>query len=422
MLMDFKDAAIRKLSIKAEYGLERESLRVDRNGNLAKTSHPFLADKHIDRDFCENQIEIITDVFSDSKSMLHQLKNIQNKIDKTLSSMNELLWCFSNPPAFSDENEICVAVFNNEFRKKNEYRAYLAKKYGKKKMLFSGIHFNFSFSSRLINTAFLSSDSSDLRSFTDKLYLNLSKRLVQYSWLVVFLTAASPVTHNSLGIPSCKYSSVRCGDEGYWNNFVPLLNYNSLDNYIESIEKMISSGKLASVSELYYPVRLKPRGDNSLQSLKQKGVNHIELRVFDVNPLSRVGIFSEDIDFIHILLLYLSNLPDFNFNDEDQLKAISKVKQAAVFGSKQIKEEAEIELHRISEFTKQYFPEYISLIEYQQNKLNPGCSYSEIISADFSENYIQKGLRLAEAYQRRDAICANCSVFLPQKDILQTNI
>ena len=41
-------------------GLEKESLRIDKNGRLAQTEHPFLGNPNIDRDFCENQVEIIT--------------------------------------------------------------------------------------------------------------------------------------------------------------------------------------------------------------------------------------------------------------------------------------------------------------------------------------------------------------------------
>ncbi|MBQ9600041.1 MAG: glutathione synthase, partial [Clostridia bacterium] len=43
------------------YGLERETLRVGEDGKLAQTAHPF-DDKRLDRDFCENQLEIITPV------------------------------------------------------------------------------------------------------------------------------------------------------------------------------------------------------------------------------------------------------------------------------------------------------------------------------------------------------------------------
>ncbi len=63
MLFDLNNSNIRNLLKKAEFGIERESLRVNSDGTLAQSKHPFVDDPHIDRDFCENQIEIIGDVF-----------------------------------------------------------------------------------------------------------------------------------------------------------------------------------------------------------------------------------------------------------------------------------------------------------------------------------------------------------------------
>ena len=45
-----------KLFYKGKFGLERETLRVDINGRLAQTPHPFTEDGNITRDFCENLV------------------------------------------------------------------------------------------------------------------------------------------------------------------------------------------------------------------------------------------------------------------------------------------------------------------------------------------------------------------------------
>ncbi len=42
------------------YGIEMESLRVNENGSIAQTKHPFAPGGMISRDFCESQIEIVT--------------------------------------------------------------------------------------------------------------------------------------------------------------------------------------------------------------------------------------------------------------------------------------------------------------------------------------------------------------------------
>lgn len=402
MIFDLENNEIKQYLSLAEYGLEREGLRVNLDGTLAMTKHPFGTDHNIDRDFCENQTEIITDVFTDVNSLLTQLDEIQSRIYHVLNEMGEVFWCFSNPPKIGREEDIPTALFEKSMKHKNEYRHYLADKYGKKKMLFSGIHFNFSFSDELINTAFKMSTSQNLPSFKSELYLKLSKRVVQYSWLIVFLTAASPVTDSTFGVPNNQYSSVRCGREGYWNLFTPILDYTSFNNYIKSIEEYIQKGLLNSVSELYYPVRLKPRGNNSLEALKNNGVNHIELRMFDVNPLSKTGIFKEDLLFIHILLIYLASLPDFDFDENMQKKAIENIKSAALFKNTEIKENARKELKKILDFTEIYFPEQREFLQYQINKLDSGKSYAEIISRNYSEDYIKKGIALAEKYAGRE--------------------
>ncbi len=400
MLLDLNNSYINRLAQTAEFGIERESLRVTADGKLAQTEHPFVGNPHIDRDFCENQVEMIGDVFNSPEALNRQLGELLDKVDAELIKNNELLWAFSNPPRFGSENEIPVARFHGSLRGKSEYRHYLAQKYGKKKMLFSGIHLNLSFTDKLLKTAFIYGNHSDFAEFKNSFYLRLAKRLTQFAWLAVYLTAASPVADASLGSESNVYSSIRCSEHGYWNDFTPILDYSDIKSYIRSIARYVVSGRLKGASELYYPVRIKPRGENSLEALLEKGVNHLELRVLDVNPLTRTGIFSEDIRFIHLLLLWFCGLPDFDFGEEKQIKAISDVKSAAVFGDAEIRQRAKETLEEIKRFTKQYFPKYLNIVEYQLNKLHDGNSYAEIVSRRFTDGYMEKGLALARAYQR----------------------
>ena len=400
MLLDLNNSYINRLAQNAEFGIERESLRVTADGKLAQTEHPFAGNPHIDRDFCENQVEIIGDVYCDPSDLNRQLVSLLDKVDAELVKNNERLWAFSNPPHFGSEDEIPVARFHGAQRGKSEYRHYLAEKYGKKKMLFSGIHLNLSFTDQLLKTAFLYGNYPDFTEFKNGFYLRLSKRLTQYAWLAVYLTAASPVADASLGIDSNVYSSIRCSEHGYWNDFTPILDYSSLKSYVRSIARYIVNGDLKAASELYYPVRLKPRGANSLETLLQNGVNHLELRVLDVNPLTRTGIFTEDIRFMHLLLLWFCSLPDFDFDEEKQIQAIADVKAAAVFGNAEIKNRAAKTLEEIKRFTALYFQNYLNIVDYQLNKLHDGNSYAEIVSRKYSKDYMNKGLALAKSYQR----------------------
>ena len=398
MLFDIGN--INKYINEAEFGIERESLRVSADGSLAQTPHPFESHKNIDRDFCENQIEFISDVFNKPEQVNEQLWELQRLVNGKLKENGEFLWSFSNPPRISGENEIPVAEYTGSLRNKSVYRRYLAKKYGKIKMLFSGIHLNFSFTQELIKTVFEQGEYNDFNDFKNDLYLKLAARLTEYAWLVVYLTAASPVSDDTVGTESNIYSSIRCSERGYWNYFTPILDYSNLQRYTGSIQKYIDDGNLRSVSELYYPVRIKPRGANSLEALAKNGINHIELRVIDVNPLTSTGIFTEDIKFIHLLMLYLVSLPEHEFTGTEQIKAINDIKAAAVFGNNDIKHRAEKVLGDIKSFVLKYFPQYSDVIEYQIDKTHSGNSYAEIVSRRFGSDYMNKGIALAREYQR----------------------
>ena len=61
-MLHIEDAQVRQLLLKGNFGLEKESLRIDEAGFLSHTRHPFPDDDHIVRDFCENQTEINTPV------------------------------------------------------------------------------------------------------------------------------------------------------------------------------------------------------------------------------------------------------------------------------------------------------------------------------------------------------------------------
>ncbi len=316
-----------------KFGIERETLRVDSQGRLARTAHPFGDDEHITRDFCENQIELVTPVAGSIREALGYLAELDERARKKLAENRESIWLYSNPPHFDSEDEIPIADFTGDLSSKRAYREVLKKKYGKKLMLFSGIHFNFSFPDELLHE--LNTDNGDFRAFKDELYLRLYKQLMLHSYLLVLLTAASPYYDASLdkdgksGIIMSEYSSLRNSKRGYWNKFLPILDHRDLRTFTGSIKKHIVTGSLYSASELYLPIRLKPKGVTSLENLAANGVDHIELRMFDLDPSAPLGIDGRDLEFAHLLILYLLSLPDIDFTPDLQEKAVSEHKNAA---------------------------------------------------------------------------------------------
>lgn len=424
----FNNPSVRKRFLEGGFGLEKEGLRVDQEGHLAHTPHPFGDDFHYDRDFCENQVELVTDVYNSVEGVWNGLKEMQRTLVATLDQLpsgKELIWPFSNPPYVKGEKDIPIARFTGERREKTEYREYLAKKYGRKKMLFSGIHFNYSMSGRLLKELYRQcGDGKSFRDFKDQFYLRLVKKTVEYDWLIVYLTAASPVMDGSFFDENRKgeeltidYSSARCSEIGYWNSFVPILKYDTLHTYVNSIEEYIRRGELRQAAELYYPVRLKPEGVNSLENLKAAGVDHIELRMLDVNPLSPVGIMKEDIFFLQLMLLYMAFLDEESFGYFEQVMAIKNGKTAALFEESRVwietrwgqslpvRTAAKDFLDRMERFyrlIKLEDEDIMACIQYQRMKiLHPKERYAARVYRQFGHNYVERGLHLAREYSEQ---------------------
>lgn len=388
------------------FGLERETLRITADGSLAQTPHPFAGNKYLDRDFCENQLELITPPCESIEQMMTYLENLDNTARQELRRSDEFLWLNSNPPRITSEKDIPVADFSGSESFKHDYRIKLERRYGKRLMLYSGIHFNFSFSEEFLKS--LHCGNGDYDEFKNTLYFRLSKQIFRYSWLFVLLTAASPVYDLSLdgdGLFGSGFdgkASRRCSEKGYWNQFVPILDYSDLYTYINSIQSYIDKGALFSAGELYLPMRLKPHGSNSLDALKKNGVNHIELRMFDLNPLAPCGIFEEDLHFAHYFMIYLTQLPDFVFTPQLQEAAIKNHQSAASYyledtqiNGYPAKEAAVGLLDDMTEYFKDV-PKVTESINIQKKKLINNERYCTLVYEQLHDDFQRKMLEISK--------------------------
>ena len=346
-MLDITNPEVKQRLLSGNFGLERESIRVLSDGSFSHTPHPFPGDEHITRDFCENQIEINTGVHDTISGALEELEYHNRRIYGKLRSMpeREYLWLFSNPPYIRSEDDIPIAVFDGAQSSKSAYRKYLSDKYGRYRMTFSGIHVNFSFADELLEADYEGKGRpGSFRDYRDRLYLDLAQRLVAYSWLLVSVTAASPLLDSSF-VEKGVYdrdvftgtASVRCSEMGYWNDFAPIFDYSDLGSYAESIRRYVNRGFLKAPSELYYPIRLKPPGENNLETLEREGINHIELRMFDLNPLAGCGVDRRDVCFAHLMMVWLAATPKRPMDDKDQVQAVQNFKNASHFDLKTVK-------------------------------------------------------------------------------------
>lgn len=408
---------INRNTLMANIGLEKESLRVDEDGRLAQTPHPFPNDSHLDVDFSTNQMEFITGIHSSPSAVYDAMVKLHRKARSVLRNREtgpEYLWPFSNPPYIESDQENPPMQFEAENAWKTTYREHLRARYGTRLMLYSGIHFNFSFTEDFWKDAFpgLSPEAAAVK--RNAAYLNMAAWATRYAWLVVYLFAASPVLDPSFFEEGDsrredikKYASPRCSEIGYWNTFEPVLDYSNLESYVDSILQYTEDGTLMYPAELYYPVRLKPAGAYDMEALREEGVNHIEIRIIDENPYSEIGICREDIQFLHILMVYLMYREQKPFLEEEQKHALRDMKQAAVYDDREllsngrsIRRNAECALHEMEGFfRKGAFTEverkYIrEAMDFQWKKLEPGMRRAERVRQEFGEAYMEKGLTL----------------------------
>lgn len=383
------------------FGLERETLRVTAEGNMAHTPHPFPDDKNIVKDFCENQAEINTGVHNSAGAALKELAELSNRLSAEIEKRGEALWLYSNPPLLKNADDIPVAVYEGEQKDKYLYRLYLAEKYGKNKMTLSGIHVNYSLSEKMFRLIPGGSAQSTELNYKNQTYLRLAQGLLEYGWIINLLLSASPVCDGSYFSAEragetviTDYASLRCGKEGYWNNFTPILFYDNITAYTGSIQRYVNSGTLKGASELYYPIRLKPKGANDLLNLVKNGVNHIELRNIDINPFSETGLDERDLEFIELLILWIVAEYREKLTYKDQIRVTENLKNAALYDidsaavySKNNKpESARTAGLRLLDELKAFYGDN-PVLNYQYRKLSEnGIRYAEKIRECFHDN------------------------------------
>ena len=422
-MLHIESSDIRNCLLQGKFGLEKEGLRVYENAAMAHTPHPFADDNHITRDFSENQTEINTCAEPSAEGAVLALQAYDRQIRRKISSLErpEYIWPFSSPPFLSGEDDVPIAQFRGDLASKTLYREYLSDRYGRYKMTFSGIHVNYSFSEELLRKEFSRRGPGRSRSFRDSFYLELAEKASAYGWLLVILTAASPVLDASYYEKRdgrvfrdvfSGMASVRCSELGYWNAFTPVFDYTNIQRYSDSVRKYVDDGILYSASELYYPVRLKPKGDNSLDALKETGVDHIELRMFDLNPFAEAGLDVRDVQFAQLFLVWLASLPRRLMTKAGQILAVQNFKNAAHYDLDTVRivmpeltgqastsaQEAALDvMNRIQAFYRPLLgdlPDWVDqVLHFEAEKIkNPTKRYAVRVREEFSGTFLEKGI------------------------------
>lgn len=304
----------------ARFGIEKENVRVLQNGELSLSPHPIsLGDKnihpYITTDFSESQVEMITPPLNSLEEAHGFLETLQDIVAENIG--DELLWPQSLPPLIPENIDIPIARYGKAGRDKETYRELLARIYGKERQLISGIHYNFSFTDDLLIKLKSSLQfEGDNETFKEFIYFKLSRNIMRYRWLLIWLFGASPQTEENYKVKSLStgtYESIHCSQgislrnckSGYRNKEDFFIDLTNTSAYHTSINTLIKQGKLQFDKELYAPVRIKFNPDN-------QQISHLELRFIDLNPLEKAGISLNEMHFIHLFILFCLMIEESN--------------------------------------------------------------------------------------------------------------
>ena len=418
--------------LKGNYGIEREGLRVDNEGKLSLKPHPeVFGDKvnnpYITIDFSESQVEVITPTFTDIEETYNFTKALYDIV--ALEIDDEYIWPQSMPCITPEDDKIPVAEYGGgkEARDNRSYREKLLTKYGGKKQLISGIHFNFSFTEEFTEKLYKEfKPEVDYRTFRSNIYLKIARNYLRYRWLIVYLLGSTTIMHSTYVkecvnklelVASDSYSnngalSYRNGCCGYRNKIDLYPNYNSVEDYINSINSFIKDGLIESHKELYSQVRLKAKDNKEyFKSISKNGVEYLEYRTIDINPFERGGISLEDLKFMQLFNIFLLVKEESDYENWQQDSNCNQIKIATI-GQKDItlkkdglevdKKEWALEiLNEMKKISKELGLNKENVVDKMIEKIkDPTLTYANKISKLVNEKgFIEAHLDLAKKYR-----------------------
>ena len=346
-------------------GLEKESLRVTKEGNISAKPHPrvlgsALKNPWITTDYGEAMLELITPPCDRAYKSLDFLLNVETFVYQHLS--DELLWTTSMPCVIRGEDDIVIAQYgkSNAGKMKSVYRQGLAERYGKIMQVIAGIHFNYSVAVDFW-PAFQEIENANTvekQDFINQKYMGMTRNIQRYGWVIPYLFGTSPAICKSFlaGVPKPQAmeefnqntyyekwgTSLRMGDIGYTNrkeNKIGIkANYNSLDEYIASLrcaintpsveyEKIgIKDGEkylqlntnILQIENEYYssvrPKRVLKGFEKPTDALERRGIQYVELRSVDINAFRPAGLTHKQLYFLEIFMMFclLQDSPEIN--------------------------------------------------------------------------------------------------------------
>ena len=358
--------ANRSLLTQTLRGIEKEGLRVDEQGILARTPHPAglgsaLTNEHVTTDYSESLLELITGTHDNVDALLAELADTHRHVYTVLD--HELIWNQSMPATLPPEPEIPIAWYgtSNTGMLKHVYRRGLAERYGKTMQCIAGVHYNFSLPESLWPVLDTQPGSGQDR--RSRGYIGLIRNFTRHSWLLMYLFGSAPALSSgflqgqdhaldklgdhTLYLPYA--TSLRMSDLGYQNKAQSQLKlcYNDLDTFLGRLYGAVTqpwpdyqkigthrdgewiqlNTNVLQIENEYYssirPKRATGRCERPITALAERGVQYVEVRCLDIDPYSPIGIDATTARFVDAFLLFCtaSDSPFFPANGYCQRSA-----------------------------------------------------------------------------------------------------
>jgi glutamate--cysteine ligase len=353
-------------NLKFNRGIERETLRVSKDGSISNRPHPEalgspLTNPYITTDFAEALIELVTPKFDNVDDLYSCLQDLHVFTAQNIDE-DEYLWAHSMPCRIEKESDINIANYgtNDSGMLKHIYRKGLRARYGSIMQCVSGIHYNFSIDAACYKNLLGDEYTQDM---VDDLYLRLIRNFKRNFWFILAQLSASPVADKSyvsgrshdldelnaddVFLPNA--TSLRMSNIGYQSPIQTSLGirYNSLAGFIESVNKgikmphpdfkdlglyddagnrqQISDGIIQIENELYDTIRPKRTSSDGLRpsnALKEYGIEYVEVRGVDISPDTLGGISKDQMRLIDLFLIhcFVSESPELTDEENIQLQ------------------------------------------------------------------------------------------------------